>query len=338
MRVAVVFDTPNPGWGHDEFMQEMAAHEDEAEYDVGEALLALGHDMRFVGVHDDLHRLVEELDTFAPDLVFNCAEAFHGEARLDYLIPAALESEGWPYTGSPPMALLLTRNKALSKKVLAHDGIRVPRFTTCRPGEPIRPPADVPFPLMVKPVGADASEGIAHASVVQDVEQLAERVGFVHGNFGQPAIVEEFIEGRELYVSVIGNGETLEILPIVELVFDKERNKPEERIATRAAKWDVPYRDRRGIRNVFARPIAAAAREQIDAVTRTAVRALHLRDYARLDLRLTPDDEVCVIEVNANPFISFGHDTANAAEKAGLDYYAFIGRLLEEARARYAEA
>jgi D-alanine-D-alanine ligase len=127
----------------------------------------------------------------------------------------------------------------------------------------------------------------------------------------------------------------LQLLPIVEMVFDKDRTNPYERIATKSAKWDVPYRERKGIRNVFARPIAQAALEQIEEICHTAFRALWLRDYARLDVRLTPDNEVWIIEANANPFISFGHDMANAAEKAGMDYYAFVERLVTMAMERY---
>lgn len=336
MRVAVVFDTPNPAWGHDEFMREMVAGEEEAEYEVGEALLARGHEIRFIAIHDDLHHLAEALAEFTPDLVFNCTEGFHGESRFDYLVAGVLEAEGWPYTGSPPAALLLTRDKALSKQVLAYHGVRVPRFAVVPPNGRVRPPDALDYPLIVKPVGADASEGIAQASVVQSADELRERIGFVHQTFGQAAIAEEFIEGRELYVGVVGNGEALEILPLVELTFDKELNRPEERIATRLAKWDVPYRDRRGIRNVFARPIAEAAREELERTAAVAFRALQLRDYARFDVRLTPDNGIWVLEANANPFISFGHDMANAAEKAGMDYYAFIERLAEEAMTRYA--
>ena len=136
-------------------------------------------------------------------------------------------------------------------------------------------------------------------------------------------------------VSLLGNGDHLEILPITELVFDKEKTEPEERIATQAAKWDEPYRKRKGIRNVFARPISASAREQIDTTCRAAFRALWLRDYARLDIRLTEKEEVWVLEANANPFISKGHEVANAADKAGMPYPAFIQRIVDEAMARY---
>ncbi len=337
LRVAVAFDTPYAGWEHGDFHAEMQEGLEEAEYEVAEALLANEHEVRLIGVRDDLHDLCEQLRGFAPDLVFNCAEGFHDQPGHDYVIAAMLEVEGYRYTGSPPVALLTTRNKAMSKKILAYHGIRVPGFETYRVGESVNGNPPTGYPLLVKPLQEDASEGIAAASVVTDREGLTERVGYIHERFDQPAIAEEFVEGRELYVSVLGNGDDLEILPIVEMVFDKERTKPEERIATKMAKWDVPYRERKGIKNVFARPIAREARRRIEETCRTAFRALWLRDYARLDIRLTPDGEVLVLEVNANPFLGFGHDTANAAEKADMDYYAFVQRIVDEAMTRHGD-
>ncbi len=335
VKIAVVFDTPYVGWEDADFKEQVAAQVEEAEYEVTEALLAYDHDVLMVGVHDDFEDMLRRLRGFGPDLVFNCAEAYHNNPLLDYFFPALLEAEGYRYTGAPPIALLTTRNKAMSKKLLAYHGIRVPGFVTYRRSEEVSEAPDLAFPLIVKPLQEDASAGISQASVVRDLESLTDRVRFVHDRFGQPAIAEEFVEGRELYVGMIGNGWHLEVLPIVEMVFDKSLTKPEERIATRHAKWDVPYRERRGIRNVFARPISQQAMERIDTACRTAFRTLWLHDYARLDVRLTPEDEVWVIEANANPFISFGHDLANAAEKAGMDYYAFINRIVDEALERY---
>ncbi len=336
MRIAVVFDTPYVGWEDEDFKREVEARVEEAEYEVAEALMAYGHDVLMVGVHHDFQHMLDRLRAFEPAMVFNCAEAFHDNPRLDYLFPALLEAEGYRHSGAQPLALLTTRNKALSKKVLAYDGIRVPGFVTYRLSEEVADhPRDLVYPLIVKPLQEDASAGISQASVVADVDSLAERVRFVHERFGQPAIAEEFVEGRELYVGMLGNGERLDILPIIEMVFDKDANKPEERIATKLAKWDEPYRERRGIRNVFARPISQLARTRIEDACRTAFRALWLQDYGRLDVRLTSEDEVWVLEANANPFISFGHDLANAAEKAGLDFYAFINRIVDEALQRY---
>lgn len=345
MRIAVVFDTPYAGWHHPEHERQMtkevaAWHKDEPEmeYQIADALRRRGHEVFLIGVGDDLQYLVESLDEMRPELVFNAAEAFHGNPSLEYLVPGVLEAEGYRYTGAPPQALLVSRNKAMSKKVLAYHGIRVPSFVTWRPGEALKIPEGLRYPVIVKPLQSDASAGIAQASVVQDEGSLVERVSLMHERFQQPAIAEEFVNGRELYVSVVGNHDRLEVLPITEMVFDKRKTRPEERIATRSAKWDEDYRARKGIRNVFARPIASSARERIESICQTAFRALWLRDYARLDLRLAPDGEVWVLEANANPFISYGHDMANAAAKAGMEYYDFVQRLVDVAMARYDRA
>ncbi|MEO8295769.1 MAG: D-alanine--D-alanine ligase [Gemmatimonadota bacterium] len=342
MRIAVVFDTPWADWSPADHWQQMEKEiaawdqeEPDMEYQIADALRQLGEEVHLIGVHDDIQCLAPALAECKPDLVFNGAESFHGKAELDYLFPALIDAEGYRYTGSSPTALLVTRNKAMSKKVLAYHGIKVPGFATWRPGEKIVLPGDLHFPLFVKPLQTDASAGIAQASVVTDLAALVERVTFVHERFRQPAIAEEFIDGRELYVSVIGNGDSLELLPITEMVFDHSKTLPEERIATQYAKWDESYRKRKGIRNVFARPIAKAVRKTIEEICRTAQRALWLQDYARLDLRLTKDNQVWLIEANANPFLSWGHDVANAAEKAGMPYTALIRRILTEAVARY---
>jgi len=345
MRIVVTFDTPYDGWEHPDHERQMATEvaawkhdEPEMEYQIADALRIKGHDVLLVGVRNDLQYLVRCLDEIRPDLVFNGVEAFHGNAGLEYMVPGVLEAEGCRYTGSPPLALLVSRNKAMSKKVLAYHGIRVPAFVTWRPGEPLTLPPDLRFPLIVKPLQSDASAGIAQASVVQDAAALADRVAMMQDRFDQPAIAEEFVDGRELYVSLIGNGDDLDILPITEMGFDKRRTRPEARIATQSAKWDEDYRARKGIRNLFARPLARATRARIEEICRTAFRALWLRDYARLDVRVAPDGEVWVLEANANPFISYGHDMAKAADKAGMDYYAFIQRLVDEAMVRYDRA
>ena len=345
MRIAVVFDTPYDSWHYEDHARQMAKEvaawkddEPEMEYQIADALSQRGHEVTLIGVKNDLEYLVRCLDELHPELVFNAAEAFHGNASLEYMVPGLLEAEGYRYTGSPPMALLVSRNKAMSKKVLAWHDIRVPGFATWRPGETLESRGDLRYPVIVKPLQSDASAGIAQASVVQDETSLLDRVTLVHERFHQPAIAEEFVDGRELYVSVIGNGDDLDILPITEMVFDKRKTRAEERIATKSAKWDEDYRARKGIRNVFARPIAASVRERIESICRTAFRALWLRDYARLDVRLAPDGEVWFLEANANPFISYGHDMANAAEKAGLDYYGFVQRLVDVAMARHERA
>jgi D-alanine-D-alanine ligase len=341
MRIAVTFDTPHVDWTPERHAAAMAAEvanqkhaEPEMEYQIAHALEKNGHDVLLLGVHDDLRDMSARLADWKPELVFNATEAFLANSELDYLIPALLEAEGYRYTGAPPLALLVTRNKGMSKKILAYHGVNVPAFASYRVGE--RPSKDTTlrFPLIVKPMQADASEGIAQASIVHDASALVDRVAFVHDRFAQPAIAEEYIEGRELYATIIGNGDGVQILPIVEMVFDTAGSRPEDRIATQSAKWDLSYRKRRGIRNVFARPMAKAVKDQLAAICFASYRALWLRDYARVDVRLAPDGQIWFIEANANPFLSYGHDSAEAAHKAGMKYNAFIQRIVDEAMAR----
>jgi D-alanine-D-alanine ligase len=341
MRVAVVFNTPHADWTPErheaqlatEFANEKQA-EPEMEYQIAHALRKTGHEVLLLGVHDDLRDMSARLADWKPALVFNATEAFLANSELDYLIPALLEAEGYRYTGAPPLSLLVTRNKSMSKKILAYHGVNVPAFASYRVGET---PSDVQglrFPLIVKPLMADASEGIAQASIVHDIGSLVDRVAFVHERFAQPAIAEEYIEGRELYATIIGNGESIEILPIVEMTFDTAGSRPEDRIATRSAKWDLGYRERRGIKNVFARRMAKATKERLAEICLMSYRAFWLRDYARIDVRLAADGQIWFIEANANPFLSEGHDSAESARKAGMNYQAFIQRIVDLAMAR----
>lgn len=341
MRIAIAFDTPWAGWSHEQHLEQLdreiaaqATTEPEVEYQVAHALRSRGHEIVLLGLRNDLAGFLARLAEVQPDVVFNCAESFAGADRLDYVVTAAIESLPLPCVGTGTLGLMLSRDKALSKKVLAYHGIRVPGFATFPLGAEPAPPADLRFPLFVKPLASDASEGIAHASVVQDAEALAARVAFLHQQFGQEVIAEEFVDGREFYVSLLGARDALQVLPLVELVFDKEKNPPEERIATRSAKWDERYRERRGIRNVFARPLAEKSREELERACIGAFHALGLHDYARCDVRVDAAGQVWIIEANANPFIAEGHDFAESAAKAGLAYPALIERLVELALQR----
>ncbi|UCC71222.1 MAG: ATP-grasp domain-containing protein [Gemmatimonadota bacterium] len=335
MKIAVVFDTLRSGWEHADFKEELEAEVAEAEYEVAEALIENGHDVFLLGFHDNLRRLLDRLEDFQPDLVFNATESFMGKARYDYGVTALLEMKGYRYTGSPPEALLLARDKATSKKILEYHSINIPRFAVYPVDEDIEAP-EIGYPLIVKPTHEDASVGIAQSSVVGDYDSLRERVEFIHRSLNQPAIAEELIDGRELYVGVIGNSRP-EILPIIEVVFDKV-DAAEKRIATYSAKWDLDYRKRWGIKNIFARRIGREALDEIQRAAKQAYSALELRDYGRIDFRLTRDQKAYVIEVNPNPYLAFGEDMANSAERAGMDYNAFIERIVREALTRYEKA
>ncbi len=331
MKIAVVFDTLHPEWEDADYKKEIAAKVEEAEYDVARALLAKDHEVLMVGVAEQLAPVLERLAAFQPKLVFNGCESFRGHARHEYALATVLEMHGYRYTGSSPTGLLVARNKSLTKKILAHHGIRVPTFAEFRPGEkPVRP-SELRFPLIVKPLLEDASVGISQASVVQDDDDLSARVKFIHEKFHQAAIVEELIEGRELYVGLIGNG-ALQVLPIVELTFGETEG--DHRIATYKAKWDEEYRKRKKIKNVFAKGLTEEVTTKIADICTTAFHALWLQDYGRVDLRLTHDDQVYVLEVNPNPFLAAENEMADAAEKAGLGYDDFIERIVDEAMAR----
>ena len=340
MRIAVVFDSAFD-WTPEQYAAEMVKEianrrnaEPDMHYQVANALRKNGHDVLLLGIKDDPHAMSARLGEWKPDLVFNATEAFLDNSNLDYLVPALLEAEGYRYTGAPPLALLVTRNKAMSKKILAFHDIKVPSFKSFRVGEAPDESTNLRFPVIVKPLSADASEGISRASIVQDVPAFAERVAWIHERFDQPAIAEEYVEGRELYATMIGNGDKVEILPLVECMFSKASSRPEDRIATQKSKWDLEYRNRHGIRYVFARKLAKLAHERLVRTCNAAYRAFWLRDYARIDVRLTKDNEVWFIEANANPFLSYGHDSAESAHKAGMRYDAFIQRIVDEAMSR----
>jgi len=332
MKIAVVFDTLHPDWDDADYKKEVEAKVEEAEYDVARALLANGHDVRLIGIQDQLGPLLERLAAFQPEVVFNGCECFRGNAKHEYAVAGVLEMHGYRYTGSSPTALLVARNKSLTKKILGYHDIRVPAFAEFHPDEkPVRP-SELRFPLIVKPLLEDASVGIAQASVVEDDDSLGERVKFIHEKFSQAAIVEELIEGRELYVGLLGNA-TLEVLPIVEMMFG-DSGDGEHRIATYKAKWDEEYRKRKRIKNVFAKGLSEAVTARITEICTTAFHAIWLQDYGRIDLRLTHDDEVYVLEVNPNPFIAYEHEMANAAGKAGMSYDEFVQRIVDEALKR----
>jgi D-alanine-D-alanine ligase len=333
VKIAVVFDTPHPDWQDADYKREVADGKiEEAEYDVARALLAKGHDVLMVGIGNELGPLLERLGAFGPKLVFNGCEAFRGHARHEYAVAAVLDMHGYPHTGSSPTALLVARNKSLTKKILAYHGIRVPAFAEFHAGDQLVRPSELRFPLIVKPLLEDASVGIAQASVVENDDTLAQRVEFIHEKYRQAAIVEELVEGRELYVGLIGN-DKLEVLPLTEMTFG-EPDDGEHRIATYKAKWDEEYRKRKKIKNVFAKGLSDELTAKIAEICTTAFHALWLQDYGRVDVRLAHDDEVYVLEVNPNPFIAYEHEMANAAEKAGLKYNDFIQRIVDEAVAR----
>jgi D-alanine-D-alanine ligase len=263
------------------------------------------------------------------DVVFNLSERFRDQSALDYTVAAVLEMLGLPYTGASSEGLMLARDKALTKKVFAYQGIRIPHFMVCRNKTPVQRPSDLRFPLIVKPLDEDASVGIAQASVVRDDDALKERVTFIHERFKTAANVEEFIAGRELYIGVTGNDPPV-ALPPIEMVFGND-STAESRIATFKAKWSVRYREGRGIENEIAKNLSPEVRQRLAEVALRAYEAAGLRDYGRIDVRLAHDDAIYIVEANPNPYLAEGEDLAWAAEEGGYLYPDFIEKIAEMA-------
>jgi len=295
------------------------------EYDVIETLREIGHEVRVRGVHDDLSGIRPTVATFLPHIVFNLLEAFAGVATFDQNVVSYLELLRLPYTGCNPRGLIMARDKALSKKLLAYHRVPVPDFTVVRVGHKPVVPRRMSFPLIVKSLFFESSIGISQASVVENQEQLAKRVTFVHESLGMAAILEQFVDGRELYVGVIGN-ERLEVLPVWEMSF---AGMPENRwqIATERVKWSTRYQKRHGIMTSRA-DLPAATVEHIGRIAKRTYRALDLNGYARIDIRLDADGRPYVIDANPNPNLAYGEDFAESAETAGISYEQLLDRII----------
>jgi D-alanine-D-alanine ligase len=296
------------------------------EYDVTTTLRKAGHDVRCMGVLDSLTELRSSIADWKPDVVFNLLEEFNGIVTYDQHVVAFLELMRQPYTGCNPRGLLLSRDKSLCKQLLTFHRIPTPQFAVFPRGGRIQVPRKLKFPLFVKSTVEDASLGIAQASVVDDVAKLKERIEFVHSQVGSDALVEEFIEGRELYVGVMGN-DRLTRLPVWEMVFG---SMPESlpAIATRKVKWDKRYQAKYGITTRAAEDLPPAVLTTLDKLSRRIYRALGLSGYARMDFRVRPDGQVYVLEANANPNLEAAEDFAESARAAGVGYDELLEKIM----------
>jgi len=304
------------------------------EYHVIGALRRLGHNVSILPVEDSIRKIVATLTRKEPDLVFNLTEQFGGDRRFDKNIAALLEILDIPFTGSGIMGLALCRDKRLCKQLLSLHRIRVPGFVSLPLSAPVRVPRTVRYPLVVKPAFEDSSEGISNASLAANEVALAERVRFVHEGWQQAVIAEEYIEGRELYAGVLGN-KKLVVLPIRECFFNSEEAGGPQ-MATYRVKFNEEYREKWNITFGFAELDPTIARN-VERVCKKVYRVLQIRDYGRIDLRLTPDNRLIVLEANPNPDVAYGEELAEAAEKSGMLYDQLIARILHLALHRYAQ-
>lgn len=295
------------------------------EHNVLTTLEELGHETKIIGVYDDLTPIREALDEFQPHIVFMLLEEFHGVVTYDQAIVSYLELMRQKYTGCNPRGLLISHDKALSKKILAYHRIPTPRFVVFPRKRVIRPSKRLEYPLLVKSATEDASLGISQASVVHDQKSLIERVEFIHDKTDTDALVEEFIPGREFYLGVLGNNR-LQTLPIWEIDFGSMSE--EIRIATRRVKWDRKYQKKHGIDTGKAKDLPAELERSVHRICKRVYKALEMSGYARIDLRLRDDGRIYVLEANANPDITYGEDFAESAESAGVKYEELIQRIV----------
>ncbi len=300
------------------------------------ALVAGGHTTRRLAVDAEVQPLINELTAEAPELVFNLAESFRGKSALESNVAALLNLIDLRYTGSSPAGLILAGDKTLTKKVLAFHGILSAKFATVYRGQ-VDWAGDIAFPLLVKPPQEDASLGITQKSIVNNVKELLDVMGGTQQEYQSPVLVEEFIDGREFYVGVLGNSK-VEALPIIELDFSKfPKDLP--KIASWEAKWgddgDEKGEEFAGTESIFPTDLPEELAMRIQQVAIDSFQALRLRDYGRIDLRVTAKEEVYVIEANPNCYLEAKSEFARAAQKGGLEYPALISRIVELASARY---
>jgi D-alanine-D-alanine ligase len=337
LKVAVLYDV----WGEEDTSEPEATQagrkrkvkEDREE--IFDALSKLGHEPSYY-VLDGRSQSLYGLGKCGADLVFNLTESYAGDDTKEMNVAAYMDLLGLPYTGAGPHAHFLAQDKATAKKMFAFHDIRTPFFATAYRGN-IDHAHDVKFPLIVKPQSEDGSIGIDAAAVVTGVKELMERVEYVQNEFDSPALIEEYIEGREIYASILGSYEKTEVLPLVELDLSK---LPEgmPRIASRDVKFETDSKAYKLTKSTIAEDLDEATTQKLSETALAAYRAVKLRDYGRIDMRLTPDGEVYVIEANPNPWLSSRHEFAMAAKKSGRSYTQLIGEIVDMAveRTRHA--
>src|SRR3954451_22888116 len=317
------FVPPDSSDGHT--AQEINAWK--TEYDVVSTLRAAGHEVRPLGAQEEIKPVREAIEEFKPHVVFTLLEEFHNNVAFDQHIASYLELMKVPYTGCNPRGLTLARGKDLSKTLVHHRRIAAPAFAVFPMRRKVKRPTRLALPLIVKSLNMDGSFGISQASIVDTDEKLVERVAFIHERVESAAIAEQFIEGRELYVGVLGNNR-LRVLPVWELKFGSMGGRSSRHIATEKAKHDTDYQEKVGIVDGPAKDLAPEVTARIQRAAKRIYRVLGLDGYARIDFRLTADGTPYFIEANPNPEIAKSQEFATAALHDGLKYPALLQRIL----------
>jgi D-alanine-D-alanine ligase len=330
MKVLLLFDVARPVAPDVTYTAEMFVEEYKtAESNVLESLQRLGHEVQTMAVFDSVGHVFDKVRSFAPDIVFNQCESFHDDRALEPNIPALLEMMKIRYTGSGPDGLLLCKDKALAKEILSHHHVRVPRFIVSHLKSPLRRLQHFGYPAFVKPIGQESSDGIAKASFVRDEKEAIDRLRFLHQKFNSDAMIEEYIDGREIYVSVLGNRRRA-VFPPREIFFE---NVPDDepKFATSHAKWNDAYRKKWGITNGPAVELPPEVKKDLNKIARNVYAWLRIRGFGRIDIRVSSRNELFIIEANPNPSLAAEDDFAQSANAEGFTYDAMIQEILNAA-------
>jgi len=337
MRILVLFDVHRPISPDETFSVRSLRTEEEkpTEADVLACLRKLGHEVETLAIYDEVKAVFDKVEAFKPEVVFNLCETFLSDRAHEPNIPALLELMKVPYTGAGPDALLLCKDKAIAKKLLAFHRVRTARFLVSQREHPLKRLPKFSFPAFVKPIGEESSDGIAKASLAKTEDEAVERARFLHERFESDALIEEYVDGRELYLGVLGN-KRLTVFPPREIFFgegtgEEASDDDAPRFATAKAKWDDAYRKKWKIRNGPAGTLPGGLERKLADLARKVYRILGIRGLGRIDVRLTPEGEVVVIEVNPNPSLAKEDDFAQAAAQVGIGYEALIQKVLENA-------
>ena len=326
LKVLLLFSSPyNHPRGYD-YKEEFADPEDMyTEKDVYQALKAVGYEVSLLGVNNTVTPLFDEIKERRPDVIFNLVEVYDNKSYLEKNMVALLEMVGIPFTGATSDNIFICNNKGLNKQILSFHRIKTPRFYSFYRHRRVWLPKKLKLPTIVKPLCEEASRGISQASIVDNEAAFLERVRFIHESMNLDAIAEEYVEGRELYVTVIGQ-KRLTVLPAREMKFGELAE--DARIATYKAKWDDQYREKWGIKSVNAGKLANGVEEEIVDVCKRAYRALNIQSYLRFDIRVSPEGKVYIIEPNANPCIAKIDEVAQSAMKVGIQYEQLIKKIV----------
>ncbi|MFT6071332.1 MAG: D-alanine-D-alanine ligase [Bacteriovoracaceae bacterium] len=295
------------------------------EYHVVSTLKKMKHEVMVLGAYSDLSVIRSAVDEFKPHIVYNLLEEFDGQALFDQNVVSYLELLRVPYTGCNPRGLILARDKSLAKKILTYHRIPTPKFFVFPKNKKLKRPKHLEFPLMVKCLTEEASFGISQASVVHNDEKLQERIEYINNKLGDDALVEQFIEGRELYVGILGNYRQ-KVMPVWELFFEKVE-KPEKEFYSSRAKFNKKYRSKKGIKTGPAE-LDPALEKKVYSICKRAYKVLNLNGYARIDLRLTSEGNVYILEANPNPDISATDELAQSALHIKIKYKDLLSKIL----------